>query len=54
MKKELIIKVLYALSALGYLTYLFTKESEFMFFGGLFLIAASIMLIINNKNKKQN
>lgn len=49
--KEIIIKVFYALSALGYITYLFTEKSAFMFCGGLFLIVASIMLIINNKNK---
>ena len=51
MKKKTIIEILYILAALGYFTYLATKESEFMFFGGLLMIAASIMLTINNKNK---
>ena len=51
MKKEIIIKVFYALSALGYITYLFTEKSAFMFCGGIFLIAASLMLIINNKKR---
>lgn len=52
MKKERITKILYAFASLGYFIYMVTRKSEFMFFGGLFLIAASIMLIICNKNKK--
>ena len=51
-KEEIIIKVLYALSALGYITFLATNKSAFMFCGGLLMIAASIMLNINNKDKK--
>ena len=52
MKKERITKILYAFAILGYITYIATKKSEFMFFGGIFLIAGSIMLIICNKNTK--
>ena len=50
MKKETIIKVLYGLAVLGFITYLVTKQSGFMFCGGLLLIVASVMLIVN-KNK---
>lgn len=52
MKKEIIIKIFYVLAIIGYLTYLFTQKTAFMFCGGLFMIIASIMLIINNKKKK--
>ena len=49
MKKEIIIKILYACSVIGFLTYLSTKNSLFMFLGGLLLTVASIMSILNNK-----
>lgn len=52
MKKEIITRVLYLLAIIGFVIYLITKKSEFMFFGGLFLIVASVMLIISNKSKK--
>jgi len=52
MKKETITNILNGVAAFLFMMYLCTKKSEFMFFGGLFLIAASIMLIITNKNKK--
>ena len=48
---KIITKILYCLALVGFIIYLATKKSEFMFFGGLFLIAASIMLIISKKNK---
>ncbi len=52
MNKEIIAKILYALAALGFIIYLFTKNSGFMFCGSLFLIAASLVLIVCKKNKK--
>ena len=52
MKEKIITKILYALATLGFIIYLVTKNSEFMFFGGLFLIAASIMLIVCKKKNK--
>ena len=53
MKKEIIITILYLLAAVNYFTYIATKQSAFMFSGGVLLIAASTMLIINNINKKK-
>ena len=53
MKKEIIITILYLLSTVNYFTYIATKQSAFMFSGGVLLIAASTMLIINNINKKK-
>ena len=50
--KELTNKILYLISIVFNVTFMCTKEYMFMFFGGIFLIAASIMLIVNNKNKK--
>ena len=50
---EIIIKILYVLSIFGYLTFLFTKNSAFMFCGGLFMIVASIMLLVYNKLKEK-
>lgn len=52
MKLEIITKVFYALSACNYCAYLATKQSAFMFSGGILLIAASIMLIVSRKKKK--
>ena len=49
---KIIIKILYAFAILGFLTFLITKNSAFMFCGGLLMIAASIMLLVNSKNKK--
>lgn len=49
MKKETIIKVLYGLAALGFFTYLVTKQSGYMFCGGLLMIVASVMLILKKK-----
>ena len=51
MKKDRIIQILYIISICWYLVYLFTKEAGYMFCGSIFMIAASIMLIINNKKK---
>ena len=51
MKKDLIIRIIYGFGALGFLLYLITKNSEFMFFGGVFLIIASTLFIINKKEK---
>ena len=53
MSKEIVAKILYALAALGFIIYLITKNSEFMFFGGLFLVAASLTLIVCKKSKKK-
>ena len=52
MTKEIITKILYILAIIGFIIYLVTKNSEFMFFGALFIIAASIMLIVTKKSKK--
>ena len=52
MKKEIITRVLYLLAIIGFIVYLITKKSEFMFFGGLFLIVASLIVIICKKDKK--
>ena len=52
MSKEIVAKILYALAIIGFIIYLITKNSEFMFFGGLFLVAASITLIVCKKSKK--
>ena len=52
MNKEIVAKILYALAALGFIIYLVTNNSEFMFFGGLFLVAASLTLIVCKKSKK--
>ena len=49
---EILIDVLYICAFFEFLTYLFTKKSVFMFCGGVFLILASTILIIHNKNKK--
>jgi hypothetical protein len=51
MKKETIVKILYALAVVGFLTFLLTRRSAFMFCGGVLMIAASIILIVHNKNK---
>lgn len=52
MKKEIVTKMFYALATIFYLMYLLTEKSQFMFFGGLFLIVASIMHVITKKDKK--
>ena len=52
MKKEIIITILYGCAVIAFFAYLITKKSYFQFSGGLLLIVASIMLIINNKSKK--
>ena len=51
-KSEIIIKILYTLSALGYITYLVTQKSAYMFCGGLLMITASLLLLIYNKKEK--
>ena len=51
MKNDIIIKVLFVLAVLGFITYLATRNSAFMFCGGLLMIVAGIMLIISKKNK---
>ena len=53
MKKEIIIRIIYGLSAVCFITYLITKNTMFKFFGGLLLIVASLMLIVENTNKKK-
>ena len=52
MKRITFIKLFYALSFFSYCGYLMTKNSEFMFFGGLFLAVASVMLIKEKISKK--
>ena len=52
MKKGIIVKLLYALALLSFLLYSITKYSEFMFFGGVFLIIASTLFIIGKMSKK--
>lgn len=52
MKREMVSRIFYALAILGFVIYLITKKSEFMFFGGLFLIVASLIVVICNKDKK--
>ena len=52
MKREIVSKIFYGLAVIGFVIYLITKKSEFMFFGGLFLIIASLILIICKKDKK--
>ena len=52
MKLEIITKVFYALSACNYCAYIATKQSGFMFSGGILLITASILLIVSKKKKK--
>ena len=49
---EILIEILYVCAVFGFLTYLSIKKSAFMFCGGLFLIVASIMSIINSKSNK--
>ena len=52
MKQIIIIKIFYLVAIIGFVTYLITKKSGFMFCGGLLLIVASTLKIINDKNKK--
>lgn len=50
---EIITRIIYGLSICGFITYLITNNSMFMFIGGLLLIVASIMQIMFvNKKKK--
>ena len=49
MSKEMITKILYALSMLGFVVYLITRNSKFLFLGGLFLVVASLTLIVCKK-----
>ena len=50
---EIITRIIYGLAICGFITYLITKNSMFMFIGGLLLIIASTMQIIFvNKKKK--
>ena len=50
MKVKSIAKIIYLLSIICYITFLVTKNSMFMFFGGILLATASIVVIITNKN----
>lgn len=52
MKKETFIRIIYGCAAIGFITYLATQKSVYMFCGGLLLTIASVMVIMNNKNKK--
>ena len=52
MKKETIIRIIYGLAIIGFVTYLITNNSMFMFLGGLFLVIGSIMQIMVNCKKK--
>lgn len=50
--KKIIISILYGLSSISYITYLFAQKSFLMFCGGVLALTASIMLIYENKKKK--
>ena len=49
MNKERISQILYAFSATNFITYSATKQSAFLFAGGILMIVASILLIISKK-----
>ena len=54
MNKCLIVsKIFDVLAIIGFILYLITKYSYFMFIGGLSLIIASILLIISKKDKNE-
>ena len=50
--KEIITRILYGLAIIGFVTYLITGNSGYMFCGSIFLIAASLTFISCNKKKK--
>lgn len=52
-KVTIIIKILSVLAIVSFITYLITKSTAFMFCGGLFLLTASILSIVNSKSKSK-
>ena len=49
--KEIITRILYVLAIIGFVTYLITGNSGYMFCGSVFLMAVSLIYMSCNKNK---